>query len=358
MKIGLITFNNTINYGASLQAFALQEFLEKNGFDTEYINYKNAFIESQESIGANRGILKSILRFFIMRKGLKRKKNKFKEFEEKYINLSKRYDGFSIKEANLLYDVFIVGSDQVWNGNITGNDTNYFLSFVDDDKRKISYASSFGNNPEILDKEEILKNLKRFFAISVREKSGCKLLDLFSINSTLVCDPTFLLSSIEWNEKFKFHRMIKGDYILCYFVNDKKKVFDFIKKLKKRTGLPVIYISISPRPQFGTKTVYDYSPVEFMTMIYYAKYVVTGSFHGTAFSINFNKQFYCENCSQNSRVGNILEMFGLNDRMISNEQFDECIDYNRVNKIIEEQRKKSQKWIVNALIDKGGELWR
>lgn len=348
MKIGIITFINTINFGALLQAYALQEVLSGFGNDVEVIRYINKNIEEKEK---NNGkiTLKKIYKKIIMGKATKRKEEKFKAFENNNIKFGLQLNN-NFEQINKLYDLFVTGSDQVWNMKITNKDWNYFLDFVSDDKKKISYAPSFGNDkfPEE-EKNNLKEQVKKFKALSVREESGKKLIEeISSKKAEVVLDPTLLLNKEEWESKIKFKPKIEH-YILVYIPHNKKIVFDFVDKLKKEKRLPVVYLSISPKIQKGVKTIYDASPDEFLGWIKNADYVVTGSFHGTAFALNLNKQFFYESTGDGSRINNLIKICGTEDRNLSNiKDFNKKIDYDIVNKKLNKERMKSLNWLKQA----------
>ena len=354
MKIGIITFINTINFGASLQAYALQETLNKFGNDAEVIRYVNKEIEEKEKNSSKKNIsLKTIYKNLIMGKGIKKKILAFQKFEGDNIVFGDELNNKTVDVVNSKYDLFITGSDQVWNMRITNADWNYALSFVNDDRKKISYAPSFGNDVFPDDKKEVMKKyLERFKAISVREKSGKDLInEICNRDAEVVLDPTLLLNKNDWEKRIKFKPQM-NHYILVYFPHNKKKVFDFVYKLKEKTGLPVVYLSISPKIQKEVKTIYDASPDEFLGWINNADYVVTGSFHGTAFSLNLNKQFYYEPSGKESRIGNLVNLTGTENRSIDNNvdcNIEKNINYSEVNQKLDEQRDKSLEWLKNAI---------
>jgi len=347
MKTGILTFNNTLNFGAVLQAYALQETIKSFGYSAEILRYTNEYIESKEK---NQTKLSphSIIRTVVMGRGLKQKEIKFKRYEKKNICFGKRLDFNHIDDVNNYYDKFITGSDQVWNMDITDKDWHFFLDFVKDDKKKISYAPSFGNTE--FPKDCFAKTaelLKKIPSLSVREESGKKLIKKISNeNARVVVDPTLLLSKSDWEKRIKFVPPIKK-YILVYCPHNKNKVFQFVNKLKKTTGFPVIYLSISPKIQLGVKTIYDASPDEFMGWIKNAAYVVTGSFHGTAFSINLEKQFFYE--SSGSRIDNLVKITGTENRNITQGDINNVIDYSVVREKIRIQRENSLEWLRDAL---------
>lgn len=355
MKIGILTFINTLNYGAVLQAYALQEKIKVFGYEAEIIQYTNEAIFNKEKGNSLKAMLnpKKLLKKLIMGSGMKKKEKVFNQYEKEHIIPGYEFNGNNIIEINKCYDKFITGSDQVWNMDITHNDWHFYLDFVDSSDKKISYAPSFGNVEfpvECKDKAKVLLN--DFSKLSVREASGQKLIkELTGRDATVVVDPTLLLTKQEWESKIKFIPKMEH-YILVYFPHNKKLVFDFVEKLKSKTGLPVVYLSISPRKQSGTYTIYDASPDEFLGWIKNADYIVTGSFHGTAFSINLEKQFFYEPLSKNGvegRIDNIVRLTGLQNRCISNASLDDIIDYESVRKKLDKIRNDSAMWLQNSL---------
>lgn len=357
MKIGILTFINTLNYGAVLQAYALQEKIKSFGYESEIIQYTNETIQNKEKVNSLKAMFRpqTLLKKLVMGSALKRKEKAFKEYEKKHIVSGYSFDESNTAEINNHYDKFVTGSDQVWNMDITHNDWHFYLDFVTSSAKKLSYAPSFGNVEFPAEcKTKAADLLSDFSRLSVREASGQKLIkELTGKEATVVVDPTLLLTKEEWESKINFIPTMEH-YILVYFPHNKKLVFDFVEKLKAKTGLPVVYLSISPRRQGGTHTIYDASPDEFLGWIKNADYVVTGSFHGTAFSLNLEKQFFYEPLSKNGvegRIDNIVRLTGTQDRCISNVDLDSTIDYNLVRKKLDKIRDDSAKWLQNSLND-------
>lgn len=355
MKIGILTFINTLNYGAVLQAYALQEKIKNFGYEAEIIQYTNETILNKEKGNSFKAMLnpRKIFKKLMMGSGIKRKEKAFNEYEKEHIISGYKFDGNNIIEINKYYDKFITGSDQVWNMDIIHNDWHFYLDFVDNPNKKISYAPSFGNIKFPVEcKKKAGALLNDFSKLSVREASGKKLIkELTGKEATVVVDPTLLLTKQEWESKIRFVPKMEH-YILVYFPHNKKLVFDFVEKLKSKTGLPVVYLSISPRKQSGTHTIYDASPDEFLGWIKNADYVVTGSFHGTAFSINLEKQFFYEPLSKNGiegRIDNIIRLTGIQNRCISDTKLDDIIDYELVREKLNKIRNDSAMWLKNSL---------
>ena len=238
---------------------------------------------------------------------------------------------------------------------MTQNDYNYYLDFVKDDNKKYSYAASFGYSklPEETKNKQI-ELLKKFKEINVREQDGKSIItDLINRDSNVVIDPTFLLDKKEW-EKFSKKKNDKP-YILAYMINPKSEIFEYIDKLSKKENLDVIYISdfLKNHNKVKTKVIHDASPEEFINYIYNAKYVITGSFHAICMSIILEKEFFymLNNNSVNSRLTNIINVAGLEDRIITDKDYKEKqkIDYGEVKDRMEELINHSKE-ILNNII--------
>ena len=339
MKIGILTFQNTMNYGAKLQEYSLQQYLNNLGEDAEVIDYVDNVIEKSEKplkLSEQKSI-KSIIKYFLLHKYQIRKYNKFKSFTDKYIKRSKdSYTKENIINTNNIYDKFVVGSDQVWNTEMTEDDYTYYLNFVNDNFKKNSYAASFGYSkvPE-KNKKEIQKYLDDFKRINVREEAGKKIVkDLTNKDSNVVIDPTFLIEKEEWK---KFAKKSNNEpYILAYMVNSRPEVFEYIDDLAKKENLKIIYLSdfLKKHNKSKVQVIHDASPEEFINYIYNAKYVVTGSFHAICMSIILEKDFFymLNDNSVNSRLTNIIDTAGLEDRLITDGNYKEKqkIDYEKV----------------------------
>lgn len=352
MKIGIVTFIRTINFGASLQAYALQKAAEAMGHQAEIIQYVNKEIEAKEK-NTRVHNLRTLYRKIIMGNGLKKKTRAFSKFESENIRFGMELTENTREAVNRSYDRFITGSDQVWNMAITHEDWNYFLSFVDDDRKKCAYAPSFGNAkfPEA-DYEQAKAYLERFAHLSVREKSGQELIQkLCGRTAEVVVDPTLLLDKQEWSSLIR-EKPPLDHYILVYFPHDKSKMFAFAEALQAKTGLPIVYLSISPRGWKKARTIYDASPEQWLSWINHADYVVTGSFHGTAFSVNLGKQLFYEPTGKGSRIENLMEQCGILWRSIDTEGvMDTEIRYDEVGPRLEQIRASSRSWLQNMLED-------
>lgn len=364
MNIGILTFHMAHNYGAMLQAYALSKKInEIESVDCKVIDYrvqaiyryhkKEGFKDLTKDQGKVIGTLKFVKRYICGYYSDKRW-NAFNNFMLNDLPLSKPPIFNKDELKNLKYDVLVCGSDQIWNSEHTGGvDEGYFLDFADESTKKIAYAASKGP-VEIEDNEkDYIKNaLKDFCAIGVREYGLKESLEEIGIKSQWVLDPTLLMNKDEWLEIANYRKF--EDYILIYKIKDDEKLYNVAKKLSKETGLQMVEISYGFRENTDDVIqLQDCGPREFVGLFSKAKYVVTNSFHGTCFSLIFNRKFYAvpyEGLS--SRMDSLLKLVGLEDLRIYNEnefQIGKNIDYNKVNEIINNERQKSLKFLVDNI---------
>lgn len=360
MKIGIITFQQTINYGAILQLYATQEVLEKFQVDVKCLNYISSKIEENYKIIKNKNGYKAFLvSIFTMIIYRKRKRN-FKKFETKYLYLTnKLYNKNELKNISADFDYIITGSDQVWNYLITNTDTTYLLDFVEDRNKKISYAASFGveNIPNNL-KEKYKNLLKDFKAISVREKQGQNIIkELCNLDVPVVLDPTLLLNKNEWS-KLNFTKEKRKKYILVYCLRKSDLLNRMAKTLQRETGFELVILNPRVKYTYSKISAATAGPEDFVKLFLNAEFILTNSFHGTAFSINFHKKFLVDIDTKsvqntNSRLLNILELVNLTDRIVAEPQdvrkMYEDIDYKKINKILDIERKKSFDYLKISL---------
>ncbi len=350
MKIGIITFHRAYNYGAVLQAFALNRIIKDMGHRCDIIDYRCKKIEEVTSPFAGFKERTNIIKALIQMIFRTKKIIEFDAFMKKNISLSpKCYTKDNIAETANEYECFFTGSDQVWNYDCTEGDETFFLDFVDLGKKKNSYAASFGfeKRPEsdVFDYNNLLSN---FNTISVRESSGKKLVkELAAKDSNVVLDPTLLLTAKQWKELVA-ERPIDKDYIFVYYIREPKDLLAYAQKLAKETGCVVIDAKKSL--DFFKKC----SPTDFLAWIYYAKYFVTNSFHGTVFSLLFKKKFVVEldnGKSVNNRSKELLDLVKV-DRELSLERIEDIdieTDYSIGEKILAEQRDASIGFIRSAI---------
>lgn len=329
-KVGIIThYYKSKNYGGVLQAYALVEFLKSKGFDAQQLCYKRTPSKSSEAVklrNFKRALISAIAQKFLIipiKKGLDKRNQSFDDFTQSIPHSKKVYTDKNIYESTHEYDAFITGSDQVWNPIYYS--PSFFLEFADG-KNRISYAASIAHGNLSDNDKQIFKNhLKKFKAISLRENDVDLISSLTSVPVTWVIDPTMLLTSNEW-DKVSSPRLIKEKYLFCYFLgrNDiqRKVATEFAKKhhLKVVTIPHLMGMFERSDAFFGDIKVLDASPADFISLIKHAEYVFADSFHATAFSNIYNKQYFVFHRSgfkgMASRIYSICELFGTQSRFL------------------------------------------
>lgn len=346
-KIGILTFNRVINYGAVLQAYASKTVFN-NYTKTEIINYKNENIERAYSLYS-----KNIIKRFFKHLQFSKKNKKFYDF----INgnaTSKTYNRENFASIEENFDKIVVGSDQVWNFTCSDADTTYLLDGVSENVKKYSYAASFGVQELPKDQVSLFeKNLSKFEKLAVREETGKKILkEQLGLESTVVLDPTLLLNMREWHDNLKIGETGKK-YILTYFLDNDEELKKIANAISKKTGLPIYNITTSTKSFFGDKVIKNAGPKEWVEYFYNAEFIVTSSFHGTAFAINFEKQFYTyAKNNRASRIIDLLKTLNIEERRISNADeidLNKRINYREVNETLTEERNKSFEFIESII---------
>lgn len=357
MKIGIITFNRAVNYGAVLQSYALKKNMCNFGHNCEVINYKCDEIEKEASPFYIKSFKLKDFIIFVLQIRMRIKKNKkFKVFTNKYLDTANSLvTSENITKIKDKYDLVITGSDQVWNYEITGLDSNYFLDFVGDNTLTVSYAASFGveSIPTNL-KANYVKLLRNIDCISVREEAGKEIVkDFTGKDVPVVSDPVFLISKDEWIQ-LAVKPLINEKYILVYSIN-KTACYQMAEKISKDTGFKIVGLQTPLSNKTNCKKVRDESPEEFLGWFNNAEYVITDSFHGTAFSIIFNKQFILcdggEGTNRLSRHKTLLKTMGLGNRKGSLENYRiiyESIDFQMVNNNINIAKNNSKRFLESV----------
>lgn len=360
-KIGILTFHNAYNFGAVLQAYALKNYLEKNSnCVVEIINYKNKEIENEKSKWGNllkNNIIKELIRNVLtIRYNLQLNKI-FSDFTNQFLKTRKEIK--KEKLSSLDYDLYIVGSDQVWNLSLTGNDKAYFCNFTSSNSICCTYAASTGSSVFSVKELENYKILvKNFTLISLREKELVPIFTKIAPNKEVVSvlDPVFLLKQDNWNMMAKSIK--KKSYVLFFCVGynaELESTLNFAKKLAEEENLELLYLSnhdiwYKHRELNHCGAV---SPCEFLGYIKNASYVVTNSFHATAFSIIFHRDFFSEvGLKRNGRIKNILELTGLEDHAIDHGKYVQKrtkTNWLNVENRLSMERKKSYDFLKSVL---------
>lgn len=362
MKIAIITLHRVFNYGSILQAYATQKIFEKKGHTPIIIDY----ITEQRTIkrlltaptfNNYKGL--KLLCYKIMRAfSLLLKEISFGFFIKKHLNLSSKYISANDLEHNPPdADIYVTGSDQTWNSKYNeGVDRGFYLDFIPPDKKRIAFVSSFGATKLNIEEIKTIKQyLSRYSAISVREDSAKEILESIGINNAVcLIDPTLQIDKKEW-EELANKRLVKEPYlILMLLYSEDNGATEIAKRIATKKKLKLVKLSwdLIKKPPVD-KLMTHRSPADFLSLFKYAEFVVTNSFHGTAFSINFEKQFVTIPRNEfNSRIESLLRLTRLTDRLVStyrdaSVQVEKPINYNPIRKILEQERKKAESFIDN-----------
>ncbi len=344
-RIKVITIHDLgNNFGSTLQACSLCDFLDEHGYDVELIDYKPTY-------AYHHGKLAQVIKAMMFPKSVFLQHRRFEKYFIEHVKRTKRRTSYVELLQENHADCFIVGSDQVWNEFYNaGKDGAYYLEFTDS-PNKIAFSTSLGqlHTPEEL--ERLRDRTRNFLAISVREMASCRQLHEIGMNSVEhVLDPVFLHD----RDYYSHGKNKYGDYLLVYSVNNDTLMDAAAQKIAAHYGLKIVLVG-----GYIQKIKHDYylrdaGPEEFCNLIEHAKFVLANSFHATAMSILFNKQFAVV-LSKNSpmRLIDMLETAKIYGRIIRNESdvekmYDQ-ISYSEVNKEIDHMRIKSKEFLLNSL---------
>ena len=374
MKIGILTFHNAHNYGASLQAYALKTCVEQMGHEVAVINYRNPKIEGQYPKQLRPKITKKVLNpknwkqfLYDTIRGIYGQKAWSGQWEafDRFITQKLLENETRLIHpedfAGLGKDAYLLGSDQIWSSFLTGTlDPVYFGKFKKNE-RIISYAASLANGKIAENEEnafqELLKNVD---GISVREeKLADQLRKITGREVATGVDPTLLLEERDYLDLMTTEKRLpdgklptEEKYVFAYFVVEEKAVEECAKKVAKKMGLQLIELHYYHMPEISEKNQFaDFGPGDFLAYIKNAEIVITNSFHGTVFSILFGKPFYSV-YKKNGRVDNLLDFLEIPERHVSGaeeiEKLDE-IDYEKVHKKLAEYRESSLRFLRENL---------
>lgn len=347
-KVGIITIVNVNNYGAELQAFATFRKLQLMGYNAEIINYLYykdwRYIDSKMSRSFNSMSIKGKIIYFakyrvasfvlnkilpLICKDVKQRIANFNSFHQHNTRFSKLYKSMKdLYTDTPIYDVYMVGSDQVWNPNASSSIEPYFLTFAPHSALTVSYASSFGvskiENNSIANRIKL--GLSSIKTISVRESSGVNLVkELTGRTAQLACDPTLLLNKSEWTMFMKPVSNMPQRYVLIYQLSESDAIVKLATRIGKQEQIPVYRIckrAFKVKKDKGVVNILNAGPSEFLSLITNASFIITNSFHGTAFSINFDVPFYTVVSAKkknNNRMESLLDYVGLGKRIVKDD---------------------------------------
>lgn len=363
MKIGIYTIHRCCNYGAMLQAYATQAALKAMGHEAEIVNVskpqegkRNPYIKKPHSL---KQFALSV--FALVNPKVWKKAKAFATFHNE-MSLSPHFDSFApFYDKPLVYDIHLVGSDQVWNleGGMKAK-MHMFLDFLTKGEKRVSYASSFGN-PNLPEKSfpRLKELLTPFTAISTRERSGVELIKrAMGIDAAHVLDPTFLLTAEQWQKLCDPEPIVKGKYLLFYGIAMTSYTEGVMRRLSGALNLPIVAISVSTHIPFKVdKFVQAAGPKEFINLVAHATYVLTGSFHGLAFALNFHKDFVVLGYGKRmSRMEDLCKLLEIPNRIVySVEQLSELlkeapqVDYSKSAPKMEAERTNSIEYLRLAI---------
>lgn len=378
--IGLATPFITNNYGTKLQAFALHHYLEENGWDNEIINYrfgqkqfnlKKLFLPNRKEYRRiNRERQEALSKQPDVKKNIDVRNKRFERFTQNSYALSERCD--TLEDVNRLaevrYSAVVCGSDQIWLPS-HALEKYYLLDFLPDSVKKIAYAPSFGVStiPGIV-RSNYRKALEKFDVVTVREDTGASLIkELTGKDCPVVVDPTLLLTANQWIELLKIERpLIQGKYVLAYFIGAAEEHREKARAYAKAHNLKLVILPnideiVKADTEYADEPLYDAGPDDFVNLIKNAEAVFTDSFHGTVFSLIFQRNIYCferfnktSKTSTNSRIYSLLSKTHLQSRLVSDMEADlpvDTIDYTCVLRDIDLLRASSTRILEEALKD-------
>ena len=364
MRVDVITRHAITNYGSLLQAFATQSAVEELGFECEIIDYirdDESYRNHEKTLlkrkpSWNNNIFKRFLYLALRQPESVISGRMFEKERAKYLNLTKKYHSEDeLKNDTPKADIYMTGSDQVWGPTENGSyDASYCLSFANDAK-KIAYAASFGHT-DMTDELKLyfMKHLESYAHIAVREDSAVKIVEELGYKAQQVLDPTLLYGSDFWGSKAEAPSI--ADYILIYQLHNNPKLNQYAEKVAKKKGLPLIRISASlHQVTRAGKMVWNPNIAQFLGYIQNAKLLITDSFHGTAFAINFNTPFIevLPNNNTGTRNVSILTLTGLSDRILVDETSgleDRNVDFTYANHVLAEKRLESRRVLKNMIM--------
>jgi len=366
MKVSVITRHAVFNYGSLLQTIATHRIIQSLGHDCQIIDYRrededyrkiaNAFLKTNPKWNSSllrRTVYKLLQspKFYVMGKH-------FEKLRKDAFPVTVRYHcEEALRQNKPVADIYMTGSDQVWGPIGTdAYDPAFFLSFTDDTDRRVSYAASFGKT-DFTDAllEDFHRLLSRYAQITVRERSAVSTIRSMGIeNVCQVLDPTLLIRPERWSEMIVDR--FPEQYILVYQLHNNPQMLEYAYKLAERTGLPLITMSSTAQhlARKGSKHVFLPSLSQWLGYIKNATFMLTDSFHGTAFAINFGTQF--ANVLPKgtaTRNQSILELTGLTHRVVRDfsdfSLLDEAIDFAHVHGILDQNRQRSLQLLQDML---------
>lgn len=356
--VATLTFHRAVSYGAVLQAYALQKTLKDEGIETEILDYRCKFIEDLY-YGRPKSIRKIAKQMVRLPWNLL-KRRRFTSFMSEMLDMSDAVQKDELSLFSRKYSKIIVGSDQVWNTDLTGFDESYFLDFVDDPSARVAYAASIGTEKWGPNEEKRCLSLVQGISnLSVRESTASGYLcGLMGKEVPVVCDPTLLVGRETW-QTIGSQMLRKTPYLLIYSLGRVGKgCLDWSLKYAKKNGLKVVAVHDSAIPCPKVKNIIDAGPREFVGLIAGSTMVVTDSFHGICLSIVMERQFVWFRddeaggvlSQRSSRIRDLLDCLSLESRVVRRgDPYPDTIDYSQVDSELDSMVRNSRKFLLGAI---------
>lgn len=327
MRISIITCHDVYNYGASLQAFALQEYIKSLGHEVSIIDYKPngdtrydfwTIPNSCRILGLTQKY-KIVAFLYCLYRAPERfytigRKKPFEEFKSRYLSCTRRYNNVDELRINPpIADVYVAGSDQIWNTILTnGKDPAFYMDFGGEQVKRISYAASFAIPAIQTEYKPFVKEmLSHINCISVRERTGKQIVNDLGFEAEVVCDPVFLRNKSQWEEIIPKRPIEKSPYVLVYDLYSRDPLIEkTAREVSYQFGLKIVSVNAFIRKNYADENINNAGPLEFLNLLYYSKYIITDSFHASAFAVIFHipfAVFQIKKSNNSSRISDFLE---------------------------------------------------
>ena len=364
IKTATITFHSPHNYGSMLQAYSLQQTLFKLGYNNDIIN-----LRTERQIAYYRDLLdvrvkslRSLVKYISIlpyKKDIQAKYDLFEKFLAENLKTTAEFKTLEeIAQANLSYDCYISGGDQIWNTSPLDFDWSYYLPFVKEGKR-ISYGVSMGpkGQEQVKDIEKVKQLLSKYAHLSVREEGTAEVVrSMIDQPVSIELDTAMLLSGDEWKTKYDNKPIIDGDYILLYVPGFKKPIYDMAAYLSKKLKMKVVVTLFNTRNyQYNFRSQLATGPWEFLNLTQHARLVVSGSFHALVFATLFHVPFFAVNGDKDNRMVTFLKSMNLLDRTINETDCDSKLrhalitDYTAADQYLNRRRKECLSYLKNSI---------
>lgn len=354
MRIAILTFQRASNYGAVLQAYALRMALKQLGNDVSVVDY----VPTIQTFDGNKfHSLTTSVKAVIKRILPTSRAYACSSFARERLSLTRQVGEDEIAALAEEFDAFVVGSDQVWNSDITGGDLTYFLGFVPDGKKRIAYAASFGTSQlESTWSETIVPLINRLDKVSVREQSAVSICSSAGVSVPVkrVLDPTLLIDSGTWCDLANQGRFREDNYVLLYLLRDSEGLMTKAREYAKQHSCHIVCVCKTKGGVEGVEYLVHPSVTDLVALFRCAQHVMTNSFHGICMSIQFKRQITFElyrGTGRHLRLVELADLLGIEDRELSSEAFSlsSTIDYGRITHSLEGSRAESREFLIEAI---------